>query len=176
MCNDITFEQRLIQQRRYLNDPWYVPPVDFSNCNLRGRDFSGQDLRSVNFSGADLEGAIFDRAVLKSNQMLYTNVNRSSFRNCKIVGVVFIRASIKHCIFTGAEILDSTFNYADLTGTDLGSVYMNMCDTTHAILDNTPHPDRFVQTTNVQYRSPYGNNIRWDFSEMIFGPTHTRSG
>lgn len=161
MCNDITFEQKLYQQARHVyggNDGCYFsyPEADFSNCNLRGRDFSGQDLRNVNFSGADLEGAIFDRAVLKSNQMLYANLNRCSFRSTKIVGVAFIRACIKNCIFTGAEINHSTFEYADFTGTNLDDAILLYCNTTNAILDGThqtpvpaPVPVRGRTLTNV---------------------------
>ena len=98
-------------------DPCKAAPahgLDWTGCDLAGRDFTGQDLRLITLTGADFAGANLTSTTFANQSLLGANLSAvnptgSYFRNNNLIG-----ASL-----TGANLTNADLGYSNLTQSDL---------------------------------------------------------
>ncbi len=106
------------------------PGVNWSLCQMEGRQLKGVDLtdatlRSVNFTGANLSGASLQAASAAFAVMSSANLTGVNFRRADLTGVGFRNARLTKANFDNANLAYADFAGADLTGVSFAGAILD---------------------------------------------------
>jgi uncharacterized protein YjbI with pentapeptide repeats len=101
----------------------YLPPLSFSNAELKGHDFSGETLRSAEFSNANLEFTDFTNAdvrgaVFSASVMTQTNLHGANLSDAMMDQVKLAGADLGDALLVNTILLRTTFDDVDIAGAD----------------------------------------------------------
>ena len=126
-----------------------APHVNYSGCNLAGRNFSNADLRGANFSSANLQDARFSNARaqgasfanaknLRFSQLaevFYGDLSNTNLSGLKLGGTYFSKLKLHNADLNGTDLTDFRMSGAvDLgedikgTGLTLTNIKLNKAD------------------------------------------------
>lgn len=83
----------------------------FIDCKLLGMNFTG--VKDLSFE-AHFEACLMDYSYFDKK-----NLNRSSFKNCRLHAANFSQADLSRCTFTGTDFQEAVFQNSNLSGLDL---------------------------------------------------------
>ena len=112
------------------------PNIDYSRCDLSGRDLSNNNLFNANFQNAQLVGSVLSNS----------NLFQADFSGANMTGVEIINSNLQRSVFINSELTNSNLKKSSLIEANMEGSNLN-----NSILVRVDFLGAKLRHTNIQF-------------------------